>query len=213
MTKVFYYHGTMDASKSANLLMTCHNYEEKGVKPILIKPALDTRSKFIESRIGLKKEADFVVLNDLNKTEINHLADIIVKTAISKDSPILLDECQFFGPLFVRSLVFSSRMSNEVVNWENNSIIAYGLLTDYTSHLFEGSKAWLEVADDIREIKTTCAYCGNKAVYNGLFEDDKLITNGDTNIIVGDSEYKALCPYHYLKLKARCEKSKKRTKL
>lgn len=213
MTKIFYYHGTMDASKSANLLMTCHNYEEKGVHPILIKPTLDTRSKYIESRIGLKKGVDFAILNDLSTPEADGLADIIIKKAINKNSPILLDECQFFDPRFIKSLAFFSRMYDGVKDWENNSIIAYGLLTDYTSHLFDGSKAWLEVADDIREIKTTCAYCSNKAVYNGLFKDGKLVTNGDTNIIVGDSEYKALCPYHYLKLGRKCKKSKKSEEL
>jgi len=196
MIKTSYFYGTMNSSKTANLLMTCHNYEAKGVNPLLVKPALDTRSKYIESRIGLKKVADYVIAKG------NAVADSekIFKNAIKDDRPILLDECQFFEPEFINNLceLAHSYWLNKA---KNVSIMAYGLLTDFMGKLFDGSKAWLENADNIREIKTTCAYCNHKAVYNALFKDGKLVIDGDSDIVIGDDEYKSLCPYHYLKAK------------
>jgi len=196
MIKISYLYGTMNSSKTANLLMTCHNYEAKRVNPLLVKPSLDTRSKYIESRIGLKKVADYVI----KKGNAISDSEKIFKNAIKDDRPILLDECQFFEPEFINNLceLAHSYWLNKA---KNVSIMAYGLLTDFMGKLFDGSKAWLENADNIREIKTTCAYCNHKAVYNALFKDGKLVIDGDSDIVIGDDEYKSLCPYHYLKAK------------
>lgn len=196
MIKITYFYGTMNSSKTANLLMTCHNYESKGINPLLVKPALDTRSKYIESRIGLKKVADYVI------TKGNAIADSekIFKNMIKDDRPLLLDESQFFEPEFIDNLCDLAH-SYWLDKAKNVSIMAYGLLTDFMGKLFDGSKAWVERADNIREIKTVCAYCNHKAVCNALFNDGKLVVDSDSNIMIGDNEYKSLCPYHYLKAK------------
>lgn len=195
MIKIAFLYGTMNSSKTANLLMTCHNYEAKGVNPLLVKPSLDTRSKYIESRIGLKQVADYIV------TKGNAIADSekIFKKAIKDDRPLLLDECQFFEPEFIDHLCELAHSYNN--DSKDVSIMAYGLLTNYMTELFGGSKKWLENADNIREIKTTCAYCNHKAVYNALFKNNKLVTDGDSDIVIGDDQYRSLCPYHYLKAK------------
>ena len=196
MIKISFLYGTMNSSKTANLLMTCHNYEAKGVNPLLVKPSLDTRSKYIESRIGLKKVADYVVAKG------NAIADSekIFKNAIKDNCPILLDEAQFFEPEFINNLCDLAH-SYWLDKAKNVSIMAYGLLTNFMGKLFDGSKAWVESADDIREIKTTCAYCNHKAVYNALFKNGKLVIDSDSDIMIGDDEYRSLCPYHYLKAK------------
>ena len=196
MIKISFLYGTMNSSKTANLLMTCHNYEAKGVNPLLVKPALDTRSKYIESRIGLKKVADYVVKKG------NAIADSekIFKNAIKDDRPILLDESQFFEPEFINNLceLAHSYWLNKA---KNVSVLAYGLLTNFMGKLFDGSKVWLENADGFKEIKTVCAFCDHKAVYNALFKDDKFVIDSDSDIVIGDDQYRSLCPYHYLKFK------------
>lgn len=196
MIKISFLYGTMNSSKTANLLMTCHNYEAKGVDPLLVKPSLDTRSKYIESRIGLKKVADYVV------TKGNAIADSekIFKNAIKDDRPLLLDESQFFEPEFINNLCDLAH-SYWLDKAKNVSIMAYGLLTNYMGKLFSGSKAWVEDADNIREVKTVCAFCNHKAVYNALFNGNKLVVDGNSDIVIGDDEYRSLCPYHYLKTK------------
>lgn len=197
MIKISYFYGVMKSSKTANMLMTAHNYSEKGIKPILIKPEIDSRSghNMIKSRIGIKEKADYVISDDHGKEK----ATDVFKTAISNDQPILLDECQFFDESFIKTLCGLAHSYNN--DSEDISIMAYGLLTDYMGKLFTGSKVWLENVDSVREVKTLCAYCNHKAVYNALFNDGKLVIDGDSDIVIGDDAYKSLCPYHYLKFK------------
>ena len=52
----------MGSSKTANALITKFNYEERGMKVWLIKPALDTRdgADTVRSRIGLEEFAKII---------------------------------------------------------------------------------------------------------------------------------------------------------
>ena len=197
MIKISYLYGTMKSSKTANMLMTAHNYSEKGINPILVKPEIDNRSDYgmIESRVGIKEKADYVISDNHGKEK----ATDVFKTAISNNRPVLLDESQFFTESFIKTLCELAHSYNN--DSKDISIMAYGLLTNFMGKLFDGSKVWLENVDDVREIKTTCAYCNHKAVYNALFKNGKLVTDSDSDIVIGDDEYRSLCPYHYLKFK------------
>ena len=53
-------------------------------------------------------------------------------------------------------------------------VICYGLLTNFKTELFEGSKRLVEIAESIMEIKSVCA-CGKKATVNGRFIDGKIV--------------------------------------
>ena len=77
MIKISFFYGVMKSSKTANLLMTCHNYEAKGINPLLVKPSLDTRSKYIESRIGLKKVADCVITKGANRFDFSDIISVL----------------------------------------------------------------------------------------------------------------------------------------
>ena len=55
MSKLYFRYGAMSSGKSAALLQVAHNYEQKGMLAILIKPAIDTKAKNkISSRIGIE---------------------------------------------------------------------------------------------------------------------------------------------------------------
>lgn len=201
MGKVFYYYGTMKSSKTANLLMVYHNYTEKGIKPILVKPSQDTRSgdNIVSSRVGIEEEATYSV----GKEHPKEVAGYILATAMKQDRPILLDECQFFSPEFINALCLGNHIRVKGDTNKNGVIMAYGLLTNFGGKLFEGSKAWLENADNIREVKTICDYCGKKATHNLLLVDNKPYfdtSKGDT--IIGDTNYKVVCSDHWVKFKA-----------
>ena len=49
----------MNAGKTTTLLQSSHNYAERGMKTLLLKPQIDDRegAKQIRSRIGLEAEA------------------------------------------------------------------------------------------------------------------------------------------------------------
>ena len=55
MAKLYFKYGAMGSSKTANALITKFNYEERGMKVWLLKPATDDRDgrDIIKSRIGL----------------------------------------------------------------------------------------------------------------------------------------------------------------
>ena len=59
MAKLYFKYGAMGSSKTAQALITKFNYEEKGMRVLLLKPAVDTRDgkTVVKSRIGLQSEA------------------------------------------------------------------------------------------------------------------------------------------------------------
>ena len=65
MGKLYFRYGTMNSSKTANLLMVAYNYRSIGKKIFLFKPMIDTRFSPIEisSRTGLSEVCDGL-LND-----------------------------------------------------------------------------------------------------------------------------------------------------
>ena len=90
MAKLYFKYGAMGSSKTAQALITKFNYEERGMRVWLIKPATDTRDgeQTIKSRIGLSAECDAIAKGE----------DIfeIYKEKHSDIDVIITDECQFF---------------------------------------------------------------------------------------------------------------------
>ena len=62
MSKLFFRYGAMGSGKTTALLQVAHNYEQKNMKGILIKPSIDTKgdSKVV-SRIGISREVDIIL--------------------------------------------------------------------------------------------------------------------------------------------------------
>lgn len=179
MAKLYFKYGAMGSSKSANALITKFNYEERGMRVWLIKPATDTRDGegLIASRIGLSAKADI----------ISHEESIIaLLDKMSGIDVIITDECQFFTPEQIDEL-------REIVNFRDIPVLCFGLRTDFMTHLFPGSRRLLEVADSITEIKTICS-CGAKAIVNARIDSEgHVITSGSQVFIGGNDSYVAIC--------------------
>lgn len=189
MSKIIYNFGTMNASKSAQLLMTAHNYEEKGETPILIKPSIDDRYEDaleIYSRVGISAYADIIEKEDA--IDWNTLNDTWEMN--ERPSAILVDEAQFISEESILSITKFARDMDI-------SVFAYGLLKDFRNELFESSKIWLQEADNFVEIKTSCHFCDRKATINARFVDDKIITDGPTILIGAEESYVSVCRKHY----------------
>lgn len=188
MAKLYYKYGAMGSSKTANALMTKFNYEEKGKRVLLLKPAVDDRdgTNVVKSRIGLEANAECIDNNcDIKK--------YIVQKHRNKETKkfdfdvIIVDECQFFTAQQVLML-------RNIASFLDIPVICYGLRTNYKLELFEGSKALFELADSIQEIKTICK-CGNKAIINVLKDKDgNIVSTGDTDVVIGGNEkYESMC--------------------
>lgn len=137
---LYFKYGAMNSSKSANMLMTRHNYIEQNFSVLLLKPVIDTRGNknIVSSRIGLS--APCVRISDTTD----------IATLVSDYDVIMVDECQFLTKEQVNLLY---QLSFTKV------ILCYGLLTDFRRELFPGSKRLIELADSLQEIKSVCR-CG-----------------------------------------------------
>lgn len=181
MAKLYFRHGAMGSSKTANALMVEYNYYERGKKALLLKPKLDSRDgdALIKSRSGLQKECGFV-------EDLVQMSD----SQIKEYDCVIVDEAQFCSKEDITFFV-------HIVDDLNIPVICYGLRTDFRRELFEGSKWLLAWADVIEEIKTVC-WCGQGATCNTRFtEDGKVIREGEQVCLGGNDKYIALCRKHY----------------
>lgn len=179
MAKLYFKYGAMGSSKSAQALITKFNYEERGMKVWLIKPAADSRdgADKIHSRIGLEETADVILPGD----DIFHL----FQEGHGDVDVIISDECQFFTSEQIDQL-------RQLVDDRNIPVLNFGIRTDAFTHLFPGSRRLMEIADSIEELKTICA-CGRKAIVNARFSDGKIVTKGDQVFLGGNDSYIAMC--------------------
>ena len=90
MAKLYFKYGTMGSSKTAQALITKFNYEKKGMKVWLLKPAIDTRFGYniIHSRIGIEAEGDVIGNGD-------SILDAFIRDRKNDCDVIIIDEAQF----------------------------------------------------------------------------------------------------------------------
>jgi len=180
MAKLYFKYGAMGSSKTAQALITKFNYEERGMKVWLIKPAIDNRDgrDVIKSRIGL-----YAYSTSVDKSE--SVMDKFL-TEKSDVDVIIADECQFFSEKQIDDF-------RRIVDEYDIPVLCFGLRTDFLSHLFEGSRRLFELADSIAEIKTICE-CGSKATVNARLDSDmNIVTEGSQVMIGGNESYIAMC--------------------
>ena len=160
--KLIFYFGTVNSSKTLNLLAIGHNYDTCGWHVCTVKPALDTRSELIETRVHVPpRKADIVI------SERESFFDY--KDIINDADVILIDECQFLSTEQVNEL-------RSIATSRDIDILCFGLRTDFNTNLFPASKRLFELADEITEVKTICSVCGKHASFNAKVKQ----TSGET---------------------------------
>ena len=54
MAKLYFRYGAMNSGKSTALMQVAHNYEERGMRVLIIKPSIDTKGgEKLVSRLGV----------------------------------------------------------------------------------------------------------------------------------------------------------------
>lgn len=182
--KLYFRYGTMGSAKTALLLTTAYNFEERGMAYLCFKPMTDTREQtnVIRSRIGIERECLWIK-NDTNMYET--IADYIADTNVIPEW-VLVDEAQFLNAEQVDQLA-------RIVDDYGCNVMCYGLRTDFQTHLFEGSRRLFEIADSIDEIKSTCS-CGRKTIVNARIDGrGNIVTEGEQVEIGGNERYVSVC--------------------
>lgn len=197
MAKLYFRYGAMNSGKTALLLQAAYNYEERGMKVLIVKPKIDSKGdNYLVSRIGLKRKVDYLIESgeDVFKYIKSNKKDV---------KCILVDEAQFLEREQVDQLML-------VVVKLNIPVICYGLRSDFKTNGFPGSTRLLELAHTIEEMKTICA-CGRKAMFNGRKINGKFVFDGEQVAIDGENkvEYESLCPNCYYMELEKYNKSSK----
>lgn len=196
MAKMYFRYGAMNCGKTTALLQVAHNYEEQGMKILLIKPSKDKKAgSKVSSRIGLEREVDLLLMPE------ETIKQNLLNGTINFDNLncILVDEAQFLSKEQVNELWVISKLCDIPV-------ICYGLKTNFKGDLFEGSKAIIEKVDTLEEASTICK-CGNKARFNARLENGVYVTMGEEVAIDGiDATYEPVCGKCYIQKVLKIEK-------
>ena len=175
MAKLYFRYGAMNSGKTTALMQVAYNYKERGMRVLILKPAIDTKGQdSIISRLGISCKVDQLVRAN--------------EAAHGKIACVLCDESQFFTPEQADQLFL-------VTVDLGIPVICYGLRADFMMRGFPGSTRLLEIAHTIEELKTICA-CGRKAICNGRKVNGEFVFEGAQVAIdtVDDVEYQSLCP-------------------
>ena len=192
MSKLYFRYGAMNSGKSTHLMQVAHNYEERGMKVILIKPATDKKGgDKLVSRLGVERKVDILCLEKMNiYEEIQKWQEVKFKV-----NCILVDEVQFMTKEQVDQL-FQIAVVLDI------PVICYGLRTDFMMEGFEGSTRLLLLAHSIEEMKTICK-CGRKAILNGRKINGEFVFEGEQVAIdnIDNVQYESLCGHCYFRHK------------
>lgn len=187
MAKLYFRYGAMNSGKSTALLQAAFNYEERGQRVLLAKPAIDSKGdNQIVSRLGVSRTVDFLIFPDSN------LRDLTSSHSVGEQAIacLLVDEAQFLTSAQVDQAL-------ELAVLQGIPVLAYGIRTDFLTVSFPGSRRLLEIAHSLEELKTICR-CGKKAMFNGRLQGGKFTFSGDQVAIDGESvSYESLCSACY----------------
>ena len=167
--RLYFKYGVMGSSKTAQALMSRFNYIQKGYGVLLIKPSIDNRFQDgkpeVISRIGLRADCLTFGNNESLKA-------------------IIVDESQFLTKEQVDELKLISK---------DTPVVCYGLLTNFKTELFEGSKRLLELADEVVNLKGSVCKCGRDATVNARLVNGKVTTTGAEILIGAEESYESMC--------------------
>ena len=199
MAELHFFTGTMDSGKSTLALQTNHNHAARG-RVGRIFTAHDRAGKAtLSSRLGLTHEAIEVAPDfDFWRYVVESL------TQGGRIDYVICDEAQFYSPSQVDQLA-------KVVDELQIDVFAFGILTDFRSELFPGSRRLVELADrmNVLQVEALC-WCGKRATHNARTENGVMVVEGEV-VVVGDVEpgdeqtdgaeaevaYEVLCRQHH----------------
>src|SRR5690606_16839177 len=175
-------------------LQTNHNHAARGREGRIFTANDRGGQAVLSSRLGLTHEAREVPDGfDFWKYVVDSL------TQGARIDYLICDEAQFYSPVQIEQLA-------KVVDELQIDVFAFGILTDFRTTLFPGSRRLVELADrmHVLQVEALC-WCGKRATHNARTENGVMITEGDV-VVVGDTDevggevevaYEVLCRQHH----------------
>jgi thymidine kinase len=199
MAELQFFTGTMDSGKSTLALQTNHNHAARGRIGRIFTTHDRAGEAILSSRLGLEHDA-VEVSEDFDFWR--HVVDSLTHGA--RIDYLICDEAQFYQPWQVDQLA-------RIVDELQIDVFAFGILSDFRTELFAGSKRLVELADrtQVLQVEALC-WCGKRATHNARTENGEMVTEGEV-IVVGDTDdadedtpgrppqvgYEVLCRQHH----------------
>ena len=170
--------GPMYSGKTSTILDLYRIYGFSKISTMVINYAEDTR--YSETMLSTHDKVMIPCVNVLK------LEDIITPENIEKYQVFLINEGQFFDDIL-----------ETVIHWvENKQKIVYvcGLDSDFKRNKFGNFLELIPFCDNITKLQSLCMQCknGEKALFS------KRITNDESQIVIGSSNYIPVCRTCYL---------------
>lgn len=197
MADLVFFTGPMDCGKSTLALQVDHTQRTGGRVGLLLTRDDRAGEAVISSRLGLRETAEEVGDDtDLWLLVVQRL------TSGQRIDYLICDETQFFTMAQVDQLA-------RIVDELRLDVFAFGILTDFRTQLFPGSRRLVELADRIEtlQVQPLC-WCGERATHNARTVDGRVVTEG-SQVVVGDTApagetatagevaYEVLCRRHH----------------
>lgn len=178
--------GPMKSGKSTELFRQMERKHIAGKKVLYIGPNTDTREFFAR---GIPRSKLFEVANCATVKDWNTVDQDTMHRWLNGFDAIFVDE--FF---MIQNNV---RLCSELPEDNHKCDIFFGgLIADANAKMWDELTAIEPYCDEIVKLSAVCEECGSE---HANFSYMKNIKSG--TIVVGDSEYKALCRKCYLKFK------------
>ena len=192
MAKLYFRYGAMNSGKSTALMQVAHNYEEQGMRVLILKPQVDSKGGGeLVSRLGVRRKADLL---------IRPSDDVFLAVEARPRRPP--DPA---GLRFVRrEPVLHPCPGRAAVHGHGGPGHPGDLLRAaqrlFPSRGFPGSTRLMELAHTIEEMKTICT-CGRKAICNARKVGGKFVFEGEQVAIdmENDVQYVSMCPQCYFR--------------
>ncbi len=189
MAGLTFFYGTMNCGKSTLALQIHHNAVAAG-KHVLLFTKHDRGGSTISSRIGLEQPA-IIVHDDLD-------LHAYVSAMLNSGTPVdvlICDEAQFYSDAQIEQLA-------RLVDDADVDVQCFGLLTDFTTAMFPGSRRLMELADrrEALQVEARC-WCGDRGAMNARTVGGVIQREG-AQVVVGDIDggevaYEVLCRRHH----------------
>lgn len=191
MAELVFHSGPMDCGKSTMALQLEYVHSSHGRRGRIFSSQDRAGEGLITSRLGLSAKAieapaefDFwrYLIEELTSGQI---VDYLV-----------CDEAQFYTREQIDQLA-------RIVDELQIDVYAFGILADFRTELFPGSKRLVELADRMEMLSLgPLCWCGARGTHNARTLDGIMVTEG-SQVVVGDTtgqgevRYEVLCRMHH----------------
>ncbi|MFL6172080.1 MAG: thymidine kinase, partial [Marmoricola sp.] len=163
MAELHFFTGTMDSGKSTLALQTNHNHAARGRVGRIFTTHDRAGEAILSSRLGLEHDA-LEVPEDFDFWR--YVVDALTHGA--RIDYLICDEAQFYRPRQIDQLA-------RIVDELQIDVFAFGILSDFRTELFDGSRRLVELADrtHVLQVEALC-WCGKRATHNARTENGEM---------------------------------------